>query len=126
MESLRKMKPLIHARNSVKRYGGTETDYIAIHNWMDSTKAASANFYHRAILHNSFGPFIAEQIFGLSITNSDGKTLSVRDIVEDHIMEDCAGKIPSLDDWLSDLPAKAWMVGKGQKGWNKQHGLGAD
>ena len=33
-------KPLIHARNSVKRYGGSVDDYLEIHNFMDSTKAA--------------------------------------------------------------------------------------
>jgi hypothetical protein len=37
------MKPYIHAKNSVKRYGGIIEDYIAIHNWFDSTKAAYAN-----------------------------------------------------------------------------------
>ena len=30
-------KPLIHARNSVKRYGGSVDDYLEIHNFMDST-----------------------------------------------------------------------------------------
>lgn len=107
------MKPLIHAKNSVKRYGGCVEDYLPIHNWFDSTKAASANFYHRAILHNSFGIFLAEQLFGVYITNSDGKAISVRDIAEDHVKEDCQGKIPSIDDWLSELPAKDWMVGRG-------------
>jgi hypothetical protein len=93
---------------------------------MDSTKAASANFYHRAILHNSFGPFIAEQVFGITITNSDSKVVSVRDIVEMHIKEDCAGRIPSLDDWLKDLQPKPWMLGKGQRTWLESQQLEAD
>jgi len=109
------MKPLIHARNSVKRYGGTVEDYIEIHNWFDSTKSATANFYHRAILHNSFGIFLAEQLFGVYIVNADGKQVSVRDIGEDHVKEDCQGKIPTIDEWLKDLPPKDWMVGKGQR-----------
>ena len=109
------MKPLIHARNSVKRYGGIEEDYLQIHNWFDSTKASTANFYHRAILHNTFGIFLAEQLFGVYITNTDGKKISVRDIAEDHIKEDCQGKIPTIDDWLKELPPKDWMVGRGQR-----------
>jgi hypothetical protein len=120
------MKPMIHARNSIKHFGGCAEDYIHIHNWMDSTKAASANFYHRAILHNSFGCFLAEQVFGLTITNSDGKSISVRDIVEMHIKEDCAGRIPSLDDWFKDLQPKPWMLGRGQRAWAESHNLEAD
>lgn len=110
-----KIKPYIHAKNSVRRYGGTIEDYINIHNWFDSTKAASADFYHRAILHNTFGCFLAEQLFGVTITNADGKVVSVRDVAEDHIKEDCQGKIPTIDDWLKELPPKDWMVGRGQR-----------
>lgn len=107
------MKPLVHAKNSVRRYGGVEEDYLMVHNWLDSTKSATADFYHRAILHNTFGIFLAEQLFGVYITNSDGKKISVRDVAEDHVKEDCQGKIPTIDDWLSDLPPKDWMVGRG-------------
>lgn len=120
------MKPLIHAKNSVKRYGGVIEDYLDIHNWFDSTKASSANFYHRAILHNTFGIFLAEQLFGVYIVNSDGKQVSVRDVAEDHVQEDCGGRIPTLDDWLRDLPPKDWMLGKGQSVWVKSVGMETD
>jgi hypothetical protein len=120
------MKPLIHARNSVKRYGGVEEDYLPIHNWFDSTKASTANFYHRAILHNTFGIFLAEQLFGVYITNSDGKKISVRDVAEDHVKEDCQGKIPTIDEWLADLPPKDWMVGRGLKKYVESIGMEAD
>lgn len=109
------MKPYIHCLNSVRRYGGEWQDYEKIHNWLDSTKAASADFYHRAILHNTFGCFLAEQLFGVTLTNTDGKVVSVRDVAEDHIKEDCQGKIPTIDDWLKELPPKDWMVGRGQR-----------
>ena len=69
------MKPYIHARNSVKRYGGTVEDYQKIHDFFDSTKAAFADVRHRAILHNSFGIFLVESVFGTTITNSDGKVV---------------------------------------------------
>jgi hypothetical protein len=121
-----KMKPWVHAKNSVSRYGGCIEDYLPIHDWFDSTKAATANFYHRAILHNSFGIFLAEQLFGHTITNSDGKIVSVRDIAEDHVQEDCQGKIPSIDDWLKDLPPKDWMVGRGLSKYVKAIGMEVD
>ena len=108
------IKPYIHAKNSVKRYGGEIEDYIDIHNWMDGTKQATANFYHRAILHNPYGIFLAEQFFGVTIVNSDGKHISVRDVAEDHVLEDCSGRIPTIDEWLGKLEAEPWMLGRGQ------------
>jgi hypothetical protein len=120
------MKPLIHARNSVKRYGGKVEDYLPIHNWFDSTKAASADFYHRAILHNTFGIFLAEQLFGVFMVNSDGKQISVRDIAEDHVKEDTGGKIPTIQDWLKKLEPEPWMLGQGQKAFSKRYNLEAD
>ena len=120
------MKPYIHAKNSVKRYGGIIEDYIAIHNWFDSSKAAYAVFGHRAILHNTFGIFLAEQLFGTTLTNSDGKIISVRDIGEDHVKEDCGGRIPTIEDWVGDLTPKPWMLGRGQRSFTQLHNLEAD
>jgi hypothetical protein len=105
---------MIHARASVKRYGGIPEDYIKIHDFFDSTKAAYPDTKHRAILHNSFGCYIAELVFGHVILNSDGKEVHVRNIAEDHIMEDC-GFIPTIEQWLKDLPAQDWMRGAGMK-----------
>ena len=109
------MKPYVHAVNSVSRYGGVWQDYEPIHSWFDSTKAAWADVRHRAILHNTFGIFLAEQIFGKVITNSDGKNISVRDIAEDHVAEDFGGKIPTVEEWFSKIPLEPWMNGRGQK-----------
>ncbi len=120
------MKPYVHAKNSVKRYGGVVEDYMPIHDWFDSTKSAYANFQHRAILHNSFGCFLAEQLFGTTITNSDGKVVSVRDIAEDHVKEDCAGRIPTIQDWLGKLEPEPWMLGRGQRAWVESQQLEAD
>lgn len=117
------MKPLVHSRASVARYGGKIEDYLAFHEWMDSTKAATANFWHRAILHNSFGIFLGEQHFGSTFINSDGKTLSVRDILEDHVKEDFGGKIPSIDEWFVGIQPKTWMFGKGQKQFLKNQNI---
>lgn len=120
------MKPFVHAKNSVKRYGGQIEDYMPIHNWFDQTKSAYANFGHRAILHNTFGIYLCEQVFGDTMVNSDGKTLSVRDIGEDHVKEDCGGKIPTIKDWLKSIEPEAWMLGKGQKAFAKMNNLDAD
>lgn len=102
------MKPLNHAKGSAKRYGGIPDDYLEIHTFMDSSKSAYADVRHRAILHNSLGPFIAEKAFGYYLTNSEGKKISVRQIVEDHIVEDL-GFIPSVEHWLKTMPRLPWM-----------------
>lgn len=103
------MKPLIHAESSVRRYKGSVEDYLPIHDFMDSSKACLPDSRHRAILHSSFGIFIVEKVFGTYITNSDGKQISVRDIAEDHVIEDL-GTIPTVGDWLKTMPIEDWMV----------------
>ncbi len=108
------MKPYLHAKSSVVKYGGEPEDYLAIHSFMDSTKAAVPDVRHRCVLHSSFGCFIVEKVFGTNITNSDGKLVSVRDVAEDHIMEDLQF-IPSLDKWLEGMPIEKWMGGPAKK-----------
>jgi hypothetical protein len=108
-------KPHIHAESSARRYGGKPEDYLEIHNWFDQTKAFFPDQRHRAILHSSFGIFLCAQVFGDTITNSDGKTVSVRDIGEQHVLEDFRGKfIPTPQDYLEGMEYKEWMNnGKG-------------
>lgn len=103
-------KALVHARSSARRYGGKPEDYLAIHEKMDLTKSAHAEVTHRCVFHSAFGIFIIEDIFGRTLTNSDGKEVFVRDIAEQHVLEDL-GFIPSLSDWLKEMPAQAWMAG---------------
>lgn len=101
--------PTFHSQSSVRKWGGKIEDYQAIHDWIDASKIAYCNFRHRALRHHSFGVFEAEQVFGKTITNSDGRIVPVRYIAERHIQEDCGGIVPSLSDWLSRIPAETWM-----------------
>ena len=103
-------KPLIHARHSVRRFGGTEADYLPIHEKMDSSKMAHADASHRCVFHSAFGVFLMEDIFGRCLVNSDGDEVSVRDVAEQHVVDDL-GFIPSLSDWLHEMTVHAWMVG---------------
>jgi hypothetical protein len=100
--------PLFHARSSARKHGGKPADYIAIHNWFDESKSYMCDVRHRALRHHSEGIFLCEKLFGVSITNSDGREVPVRFIGEQHVVEDL-GRIPSLSEWLSELPIKAWM-----------------
>ena len=103
-------KPLIHARSSARRWGGKPEDYLPVHEKMDTTKMAHAEVTHRCVFHSAFGVFLIEELFGRVLTNSDGKEVFVRDIAEQHVLEDL-GFIPSLSDWLKEMPAQPWMAG---------------
>ena len=104
-------KPWIHAMSSAKKFGGKPEDYIEIHNLMDSSKAVICDNRHRALTHNSwFVGVILEKIFGVTITNSNGRKISVRDIGEQHVSEDFRGRfIPSAQDYLQEMDMKPWM-----------------
>lgn len=105
------MKPYLHGLVSVKKWGGRSEDYQAIHDFLDSPKSAHPDMRHRAVFHNSFGCFVAEKVFGINITNSDGKLVSVRDIAEQHIIDDM-GTIPTVSDYLNEMPFYSWLGGK--------------
>lgn len=104
-------KPYIHALSSAKRFGGKPEDYLEIHNLLDSSKAAICDNRHRALTHNAwFVGTILERIFGVVLTNSDGKKVSVRDVGEQHVAEDFRGRfIPSAQDYLAEIEFKEWM-----------------
>lgn len=104
------MKPYLHATISAKRYGGKPEDYLEIHDFFDITKAHVPDMRHRAILHNSFGIFLLEKVFGTTMTNSDGRKVQVRDLGEQHVLEDL-GTIPTLQDYLKHMSLEPWMGG---------------
>jgi len=116
--------PLHHAMSSVKRWGGEVEDYMPIHNFLDSSKAHMGDIRHRALLHNTWGVFLCEKLFGVSICNSNGRDIPVRTIAEKHVVEDC-GFIPSVSDWLKHLQIpEAWMKRVGIKNPHLNSGEG--
>lgn len=109
-------KPWIHAKSSARRFGGRPEDYLEIHNLLDSSKATVADNRHRVLTHTSwFIGTILERVFGSTLTNSDGKVVSVRDVGEQHVLEDFGGRfIPTVQDYLENLDYREWMnAGKG-------------
>jgi hypothetical protein len=108
-----------HARSSARKWGGVPEDYIAIHEWIDGSKAHFGDARHRALRHHTEGCWEAERVFGLTITVKKERTgvevrVPVREIAEQHIFEDL-GWIPSLGDWLKNMELKEWMGGKVKK-----------
>jgi hypothetical protein len=105
-------KPWIHARNSAKRWGGEINDYLPIHQFLDSSKRVVADSRHRALTHNSwFLSVVLERVFGVVITNSINRKVSVRAIGEQHILEDFGNRfIPSAQDYIENMEMKDWMI----------------
>jgi len=103
--------PLKHAESSVRRFGGKADDYLAIHNWFDESKSFFTDFRHRALRHHAEGIFLAERIFGITIVNSNGSRIPVRYVGEQHVKEDL-GRIPTAQDWLSQIKPARWMYGQ--------------
>lgn len=101
--------PYFHAQSSAKMWGGVPEDYLHLHDWLDASKEMFADFRHRALRHHTQGIFEMERVFGHVITNSEGKKVPVRYIGEQHVMEDCGGRIPTVDDWFSQIKPAMWM-----------------
>ena len=110
------MNPYVHAKNSANKYGGEPADYLEIHQFMDSAKEHLGTIVHRIVLHNTFGISLAERIFGdivqtgtgkfvrqNFIMNSDGKRVYIRDIAQDHVLEDMHGIIPTMSELFEDI-----------------------
>jgi hypothetical protein len=100
--------PYHHALSSVKKWGGKVEDYLPIHDWFDDTKRLLGDFRHRALRHHAEGIFLAEQVFGKTLTNGGGRVIPVRWVGEQHVQEDL-GRIPAAADWLRCIRPEAWM-----------------
>lgn len=103
-----------HAESAARHFGGVPGDYIEIEERIDSFKAMVGDVTHRQYLHNSHGPWMMQEIFGRTITNSDGKQVLVREVAENHIIEDL-GWLPSPADWSACMTCKVWMGGRRNK-----------
>jgi hypothetical protein len=101
------MKPLQHARITAHRYGGEWQDWIAIHDWIDRSKAIFPSMQHRMLLHSDFGEWLTVRIHGEAIGNEDGIVISTRDLFRDHQVEDL-GRVVTLAEWLREIDTEYW------------------
>ena len=104
------MHTIHHAESSARIFGGEPDDYQEIHDFLDETKITFCDFRHRALRHHSFGVFECERVFGKHIVNSAGKKVPVRYVAEQHIKEDCGGRVPTVEEWLQHMQPQAWMT----------------
>jgi hypothetical protein len=100
--------PYHHAISSQRRWGGAVEDTLHIHQWFDASKAILADFRHRALRHHAEGIFLAETVFGQTLTLSTGRIIPTRWVGEQHVREDL-GLIPSFADWARAIRPEPWM-----------------
>lgn len=107
-----------HAQSSSRKWGGEPEDYIEIHEFLDGSKVTFGDVRHRALLHNTWGVWMVQQVFGrvVEVQKKTGglKKVAVREVAENHILEDL-GFIPEVGDWLNNMDMKVWMGGKQNK-----------
>lgn len=116
------MNAVYHANSSMHKWGGQMTDYLPLHEAMDSSKSAFPDMRHRAILHHSFGIYVVAEMFGpvFSVTGMHGeRSVPTRLILERHVIEDL-GMIPTLSDYLGNMRLQPWMAGAIKDGKTKQ------
>jgi hypothetical protein len=65
-------------------------------------KPPSAHFKHRFFLHHAEGIEFGVRIFGGNLVNSEGKTIEIRQLLTNHLIEDL-GRVVSVEDWARDL-----------------------
>jgi hypothetical protein len=102
-----------HAVSSAKRYGGEPADYLSIHQFFDQSKQLLPDIRHRALLDHTWGIYLAEQIFGATITTSSGRIVPTRFIGWQLVKEDLL-RIPIVPDWLECLAPQPWMLRRGK------------
>jgi hypothetical protein len=106
--------PEIHAKNSVRKFGGYIEDYLPMHHWFDDSKSHMGDMRHRALKHHAAGIYECEVVFGKSFVNSEGKTVYTRYIGEQHVIEDL-GFIPTLEDWFENMEMQDWMMNRDKR-----------
>lgn len=86
------MRPYQHAMSSATRSGGRWQDYLAVHEFIDSTKTCCGDTRHRMILHSvDLGSALAKVAF------PDRRDTD--DLVRQHVVEDL-GTARTLSEWL--------------------------
>lgn len=103
------MNAVYHARSSAAEWGGTFEDYLPIHDLIDGSKSSVPDMRHRAMLHNAWGIFMVERLFG-PVYTVGRKQIPTRLIAERHVLEDL-GFIPTMSDWLGNMELQPWMSG---------------
>lgn len=119
-----------HAVSAARKWGGDPEHYIAVEEFLDSSKEILGDVRHRSMYHHTAGVWLCQRIFGRTITvpkaNGHGSVeVPVRLIAERHVIEDL-GWLPSPADYIKGMPIQPWMSGAQRKELPLSHLLKGD
>lgn len=106
-----------HAVSAARKWGGDPEHYIAIEEFIDSSKEILGDVRHRSMYHHTAGIWLCQRIFGRTITvpKANGSVeVPVRLVAEQHVLEDL-GWLPSPADYIKGMPIEPWMSGSQRK-----------
>lgn len=108
-----------HAVSAARKWGGEPEHYIAVEEFIDSSKEILGDVRHRSMYHHTAGVWLCQRIFGrtLTVPKASGHgdvQVPVRLIAERHVIEDL-GWLPSPADYIAGMPIAAWMSGSQRK-----------
>ncbi len=80
-----------HAVTAAKEFGGNPMDYLAVEEFIDSSKQVIGDVRHRSLYHHTTGIWLCQTVFGVTIDvpgKVPGNTIQVpvRLIAEKHVM----------------------------------------
>lgn len=107
------MNSWYHAKSAAHKWGGEPEDYIAIEEFIDSSKKVIGDIRHRSVYHHTMGVWLCQEVFGRTITVGRIE-VPVREIAERHIIEDL-GWLPSPADYIENMSIQTWMSGAKRK-----------
>ncbi|WP_196160855.1 hypothetical protein [Reinekea sp. G2M2-21] len=88
--------PTLHAESSARLFGGQSSDWLPVHLYLDDTKKAFGDFRHRAFRHHEQGALLCATSLATDPAHQEKLYL----VAEQHIREDCGGRLPTIEDWL--------------------------
>lgn len=113
-----------HAQSAARKWGGIPEEYIAIEEFIDSSKKHIGDVRHRSMYHHTEGIWLCQQIFGRTIAVGErGIQVPVRLVAERHVLEDL-GWLPSPKDYIDGMAIRPWMSGAQRKELPLSHLLG--
>lgn len=121
------MNSWMHAQSAAKKWGGSPEDYLAVEEFIDSSKQVIGDVRHRSLYHHTMGVYLCQRIFGNTLTiqkKHHTVEVPVRLVAERHILEDL-GWLPSPADYIDGMAIKPWMSGAQRKELPLSHLLGA-
>lgn len=110
MEPAERITTSEQARRSAAEFGGTDSDYLDIHQLIDSSESVWHDCRHGVLTHTPFFFGIVERIIGDEITVA-GQTVSVREVCIRHVEHEL-GVVHEVHEWLEGMPLEAWMSAK--------------